>query len=72
MRPVRAIILGYGIRGRAYASYAATHPDEFEIAGLADPVAEFPQDASYPTPPCPLRQPSPVPPPSQASAPATP
>ena len=49
MKPVRAIILGYGIRGRAYASYAATHPDEFEIAGLADPVAEFPADAKYPT-----------------------
>ena len=49
MKPVKAIILGYGIRGRAYASYAATHPDEFEIAGLADPVAEFPADAKYPT-----------------------
>ena len=49
MKPVRAIILGYGIRGRAYASYAKTHPDEFEIAGLADPVAEFPEDATYPT-----------------------
>ena len=45
MKPVRAIILGYGIRGRAYASYAKTHPDEFEIAGLADPVAEFPANA---------------------------
>ena len=49
MKPVRAIILGYGIRGRAYAAYAKTHPDEFEIAGLADPVAEFPADATYPT-----------------------
>ena len=47
--PVRAIILGYGIRGRAYAEYAKTHPREFEIAGLADPVAAFPADAAYPT-----------------------
>lgn len=47
--PVKAIILGYGIRGRAYAAFAASHPQEFEIAGLADPVAEFPKNASYPT-----------------------
>ena len=49
MKPVSAIILGYGIRGRAYAEYAKTHPEEFRIAGLADPVAEFPADADYPT-----------------------
>ena len=48
-KPVKALILGYGIRGRAYASYASTHPRDFEIAGLADPVAEFPADATYPT-----------------------
>ncbi len=47
--PVKAIILGYGIRGRAYAAYAKTHPQDFEIVGLADPVAEFPADATYPT-----------------------
>ncbi len=47
--PVKAIILGYGIRGRAYAAYAKTHPQDFEIVGLADPVAEFPADAAYPT-----------------------
>jgi predicted dehydrogenase len=47
--PVRAIILGYGIRGRAYAAYAKTHPEDFSIVGLADPVAEFPADAEYPT-----------------------
>ena len=46
---MRAIILGYGIRGRAYASYAKAHPEDFEIAGLADPVAEFPAGAKYPT-----------------------
>ncbi len=48
MKPVSAIILGYGIRGRAYAAYAKTHPDEFKIAGLADPVAAFPEDRDYP------------------------
>lgn len=35
---LRAIILGAGYRGRAYADYAQAHPDEFEIAGVADPV----------------------------------
>lgn len=49
MQPVKAIILGYGIRGRAYAAYANTHPEEFEIVGLADPVASFPAGATYPT-----------------------
>ena len=48
MKPVSAIILGYGIRGRAYAAYAKTHPDEFRIAGLADPVAAFPENRDYP------------------------
>ena len=48
MRPVRAIILGYGIRGRAYASYADAFPCDFQVAGLADPVAEMPQGAGYP------------------------
>lgn len=48
MKPVRAIILGYGIRGRAYAAYAKMHPEDFEIAGLADPVAEFPEERNYP------------------------
>ncbi len=38
MKPVRAIILGYGIRGRAYAAYADAHPEDFALAGLADPV----------------------------------
>ncbi len=38
MSPVKAIILGYGIRGRAYAAYAETHPHEVEIVGVADPL----------------------------------
>lgn len=48
-RPVTAIILGYGIRGRAYASYATTHPEDFQIAGIADPVAEMPATPGLPT-----------------------
>ena len=40
--PVRIIILGYGIRGRAYAEYAAEKSDEVTLAAVADPVAEIP------------------------------
>ena len=36
MRPLRAMILGYGIRGRVYAEYARVHPDEIEIVAIAD------------------------------------
>ncbi|MCR5414508.1 MAG: Gfo/Idh/MocA family oxidoreductase [Kiritimatiellae bacterium] len=46
--PLKALVLGYGIRGRTYAAYAARHPREFELAGLADPAAEFPADSPYP------------------------
>ena len=35
---IRAIVLGAGYRGRAYAEYAKAHPDQFEIVGVADPV----------------------------------
>ena len=49
MEKVRVIVLGYGIRGRTYANYAETNPEELEIAGLADPVAAFPEGAAYPT-----------------------
>ena len=48
MSPVSAIILGFGIRGRTYANYAKTHPDDFRVAGLADPVADFPKVRDYP------------------------
>ena len=41
--PITAIILGYGIRGRAYAAYADENPDEFRIVGVADPVAALPE-----------------------------
>ena len=35
---LRAIVLGAGYRGRAYAEYAKDHPDQLEIVGVADPV----------------------------------
>lgn len=38
MTKLKAIILGAGYRGRAYAEYAAEHPDQLEIVGVADPV----------------------------------
>ena len=38
MRKYKALILGAGYRGRAYAEYAEIHPDELEIVGVADPV----------------------------------
>lgn len=38
MNKIRAIILGAGYRGRAYAEYAKEHPDQLEIVGVADPV----------------------------------
>ena len=38
MKKIRAVVLGAGYRGRAYADYALAHPDQFEIVGVADPV----------------------------------
>ena len=37
MSKLRAIVLGAGYRGRAYADYALAHPDQLEIVGVADP-----------------------------------
>jgi predicted dehydrogenase len=37
MRTLKAIVLGAGYRGRAYAEYAKAHPDRLEIVGVADP-----------------------------------
>ena len=34
---IRAIVLGAGYRGRAYAAFAKEHPDQLEIVGVADP-----------------------------------
>ena len=36
---VKAVILGYGIRGRAYAAYARNHPDDLAIVAVAEPLA---------------------------------
>ena len=38
MKALKAIVLGAGYRGRAYAEYAQTHPGALEIVGVADPV----------------------------------
>jgi len=38
MSKLKAIVLGAGYRGRAYAEYAQAHPDQLEIVGVADPV----------------------------------
>ena len=38
MKKIKAVVLGAGYRGRAYADYALAHPDQFEIVGVADPV----------------------------------
>ena len=38
MRKFKAVVLGAGYRGRAYADYAKEHPDQLEIVGVADPV----------------------------------
>ena len=36
-RAIRAVVLGAGYRGRAYAAFAKEHPDQLEIVGVADP-----------------------------------
>ena len=38
MAALKAIVLGAGYRGRAYSDYAAAHPDQLEIVGVADPL----------------------------------
>ena len=35
---MKVIILGYGVRGRTYAKYALSHPNDYQIAAVADPV----------------------------------
>lgn len=37
-RPVTAAIMGAGARGNGYAAYAAAHPDELKIVGVAEPI----------------------------------
>ena len=35
-----AVLVGAGHRALTYASYAQHHPDELQIVGVADPIAE--------------------------------
>lgn len=35
--PVTCVIIGAGQRGRVYASYAETNPDEWKVVGVAEP-----------------------------------
>ena len=34
---VSAVLVGLGPRSVGYATYADSHPDEFEIVGIAEP-----------------------------------
>ena len=38
-RPLTAVVLGAGNRGNVYAGYAALHPEELKIVGVAEPMA---------------------------------
>ena len=41
MRPVEAVLIGAGLRGRyVYGAYARAHPERLRIVGVADPVPE--------------------------------
>lgn len=35
--PIKLLIIGAGARGYIYASYAASHPDQVRVVGVADP-----------------------------------
>jgi predicted dehydrogenase len=37
-RPVTAVVIGAGNRGNLYASYARSHPEEWKIVGVAEPI----------------------------------
>lgn len=39
MGALRAILLGYGVRGRVYGEYILAHPGEFTLVAAADPLA---------------------------------
>ncbi len=40
MKKLTAVILGYGMRGQAYAKYSVDHPEELEIVAVAEPVED--------------------------------
>lgn len=47
MKKIRAVVIGYGGRGAAYAGYAKNNPEILEIAAVADPIQnrrEFARD----------------------------
>lgn len=48
-KPLRVLLLGYGIRGRGYAGFIRENPAEFTLVGVADPVAAIPADIGCPT-----------------------
>lgn len=37
MEPINLLVVGAGSRGSGYASYAAAHPDEVRVVGVAEP-----------------------------------
>jgi len=39
-RPVTAVVIGTGGRGNVYAAYALSHPDEWRIVGVAEPLRD--------------------------------
>lgn len=41
MKKLTAVILGYGMRGEAYAKYAVAHPEELEIVSVAEPAEDI-------------------------------
>lgn len=52
-KPLRIVILGYGVRGRTYAKYALSHPLEFEIVAVADPIFKGSDQRTGGNPPLP-------------------
>jgi predicted dehydrogenase len=37
-KPITVITLGAGARGNVYGNYAASHPDEMDVVGVAEPI----------------------------------
>ena len=48
-KPLRLLILGFGIRGRTYAGYARERPDAFTVVGVADPCRANASDIACPS-----------------------
>jgi predicted dehydrogenase len=41
MPPIKLIVIGAGSRGANYAEYAASHPDQMQVVGVADPREHY-------------------------------